>query len=100
MKNERLKEAILLAASRARGSPSPLPISLPINGSNPISLSPSILFHLSPCPIKNPKTSYTYPRKTLKYHSWHIFLDTRGRLSSFETRRTSKTAGCRELLGV
>jgi len=36
-------------------------------------------------------------RESLPF-SAHL-LDTRGRLSSFETR-TSKTAGCREFLGV
>ena len=64
-----------MAASRVHGSPSPPPISLPINSSNPISLSPSFLFHLSPCPIKIPRTSYPYPPKTFKSLTSLRFLE-------------------------
>jgi len=55
-----------LAASHALGSPSQPSFGFPINGSNPIPLSPSFLHHLSPRLIKIVITSYLYPPKTLK----------------------------------
>jgi hypothetical protein len=68
-----MKKPILFAASRAHGSPSPPSISLPIYGSNPISLS-SFLLHLSSCPIKIAGTSYHYPPKTFKSLTFTRFL--------------------------